>query len=111
MKITLCGSAKFEKSFHDWNEKLTFAGHVVYSLAVYPSSKERNKNWYTEEQKTLFDLVHFAKIEESDAVVVLNVDGYVGDSTRREITWAQIREKQVLYLETDHAPTSVDILL
>lgn len=104
MKICLCGSAKFELQFHEWDEKLTLAGHVVYSLAIYPSSKEGNKDWYTEEQKQTLDLVHLAKIEESDAIVVLNVpatdyeEGYIGFSTRREIEWAKIRLKQVYYL-------------
>ena len=99
MKITLCGSARFEQEFHEWNEKLTLAGHTVYGLAVYPSSKNGDKNWYGDANKQTLDLVHLSKIEESDAIVVLNVGGYVGDSTRREIEWARIRNKKVYYAE------------
>ncbi len=47
-------------------------------------------------------MLHLAKIEESDAIVVLNVGGYVGDSTAREIMWAHIRRKGIFYLETKH---------
>lgn len=50
MLITLCGSARFEKEFKEINERLSLEGHVVYSLAVYPSDKPC-KNWYTAEQK------------------------------------------------------------
>ncbi len=84
MIITLCGSTKFEEQFHAWNEALTLAGHVVLSLGVFPSNKP-DREWYTPEQKEALDLVHLAKIELSDAIILLNVDGYVGSSARREI--------------------------
>jgi hypothetical protein len=100
MKITLCGSAKFESEYHAWDERLTLAGHVVYSLAVYPSSKGGNKDWYDDEIKTTLDLAHLAKIEESDAIVVVNVRNYIGDSTRREIAWATMRGKLRFYIES-----------
>ena len=99
MRITLCGSAKFEPLFHEWNEKLTLAGHVCYSLAVFPSTKGENKNWYNEDQKTMLDLVHFAKIDNSDGIVVLNKDGYIGFSTNREIKWARLKNKKVFYID------------
>lgn len=100
MKITLIGSARFEKEFLEWTERLTLRGHVVYGLAVYPSAKGGNKDWYSESTKTMLDLVHLAKIEESDAVVVLNVGGYVGESTAREVAWAKIRGRALYYLES-----------
>jgi hypothetical protein len=110
MRITLCGSTRYEKLFHYWNEKLTLAGHVVYGLAVYPSSKQEVKDWYTEDQKTMLDLVHFAKIDNSDAIVVLNQGGYIGISTAREIKWATLKNKGVFYIETTIPQTSATIL-
>lgn len=97
MRLTLCGSAKFEVRFHEWNEKLTLKGHTVYSLAIYPSSKNGEKNWYTEAQKTTLDLIHLDKIQNSEGIVVLNEDGYYGDSTTREIAWARICKKRVFW--------------
>ena len=99
MRITLCGSARFEREFHDWDEDLTMAGHVVYSLAIYPSSKAGVKDWYDEKQKVTLDLIHLAKIDNSDAVVVINVGGYVGQSTAREVEWARIKGKTIYYVE------------
>jgi len=95
MKITLCGSARFEPSFVAANEALTLAGHVVFSLAVYPSAHGGEKEWYSDYEKTLLDLAHLAKIEESDAIVVVG-DGYIGFSTAREIVWAVQRGKRVV---------------
>jgi hypothetical protein len=112
MKLTLCGSSRFEQEFHEWNEKLTLTGHVVYGLAVYPSFHDGNKDWYGIEQKQTLDLVHLAKIDNSDAIVVINVNGYIGESTRREIEWARVRAKTVYY--TNRLPDqaeAVELLL
>jgi hypothetical protein len=98
MRITLCGSAKFEGMFHLWNKKLTLAGHTVYGLAVYPSYMEGNKNWYTEIEKEILDLVHLDKILNSDAIVVIDVDEYYGVSTTREIQWARMKNKKVYWI-------------
>jgi hypothetical protein len=43
MIITLCGSARFEETFKQVNEDLSLNGHIVLSLAVYPSDHENNK--------------------------------------------------------------------
>lgn len=99
MRITLCGSARFESAFHEWNEKLTLEGHVVYGLAVYPSWHGDVKGWYTDEQKEILDRVHKMKIDNSEAVVILNVDRYVGDSTRSEIKHAADSRKNIYVLE------------
>lgn len=96
MRITLCGSARFEKYFKEWNKRLTLAGHVVYSIACYPSDNG-GKDWYTERQKKMLDEVHFAKIDNSDAIFVIDIDGYIGSSTAREIGHAIATGKEVIY--------------
>jgi hypothetical protein len=40
-------------------------------------------------EKEIFDNLHFVKIELADEILVLNVDSYIGDSTRREIKHAK----------------------
>lgn len=111
MRITLCGSARFEKSFHEWNERLTLKGHIVYGLAVYPSSKGGNKNWYNEAIKAMLDLVHLGKIDNSDAIVILNENGYIGESTAREIQYAKIKGKQIFSIAHEAYAQRADILL
>lgn len=99
--LTLCGSARFEAEFHKWNEALTLAGHVVYSLAVFPSQKTGNPadhEWYTEEQKTMLDKVHRRKIKHSEGIVVLNPGGYVGESTFKEIMFAADSKRAIYWL-------------
>lgn len=100
MIITLCGSARFEREFHEWNKKLTLAGHVVFGMTTYPSIENGNKNWYTEDQKTWLDLIHYAKIMNSQGIVVINVEGYIGESTKKEIRWAKIINKHIYYIHS-----------
>ena len=109
MIITLCGSARFEGLFHGWNEKLTLAGHVVFSLSVYPSFKGE-KDWYTKAQKTILDSAHKRKINLSEAVVILNRGGYMGDSTRSEESYAISQGKGMYYIEGDKGLRANDLL-
>jgi hypothetical protein len=99
MIITLCGSAKFEAEWVQWNKDLTLAGHIVLGLSVYPSQMGDNKDWYSPEQKIMLDIMHRRKIDISDAIVVLNKGGYVGESTTAEIRWAEIHGKDVFRIQ------------
>ncbi len=96
MILTLCGSAKFEPYWHEANKQLGLAGHICFGLMTYPSI-EGDKTWYTPEQKWTLDLAHFAKIEESDGVVMLNIDAYLGESSSRELEWARMRNKLIYW--------------
>ena len=104
MKITLCGSSRFYAHFNKWSKILSLAGHTVYSIGIAgrtaeDSDKPFKLDLLTAREKEMLDLVHLKKIMDSDAIVVLNVDGYIGDSTRREMMWAQILGKEAFYLE------------
>lgn len=95
MKITLCGSAKFEKEFKEYNKRLSLAGHVVYSLSVYPSDMGQ-KNWYNDKEKEMLDKVHKNKILNSDAIYIVAPGGYIGDSTKSEISFAREHNKIIM---------------
>jgi hypothetical protein len=97
MRLTLCGSRKFEAKFHEWSRSLSFAGHVVYSLSVYSYLAENSD--LSLDEKLQLDRVHFAKIDNSDGIVVLNVTGYIGESTKNEIAWARMKQKRIFWLE------------
>jgi hypothetical protein len=94
-KITLCGSTKFKKAFLEWNRRLTLDGHLVYSVAFWTHTDGTAPD---ADRKKLLDTVHKSKIESSDAIFVLDIGGYVGDSTAREIDYAQSRGKEIIRL-------------
>lgn len=103
MIITLCGSARFEAQYHYWNKRLTLEGHTVFSLSVFPSTKD----WYDEKVKLDLDAAHLRKIALSDAVVIItDTTSYVGESTLREMDFAFNYYKMVFVTrETSSGPT------
>ena len=96
--VTLCGSTRFKEAFIEANFALTMTGHVVLSVGWF-SHADASKYAPTPEEKKALDLLHFWKIEQSDAIFVLNVAGYIGESTRNEIDYALAKGKAVEYLE------------
>ena len=56
--------------------------------------------------KARLDELHLRKIDLADEVMVLNVGGYIGDSTRREIEYANAHGKPVRYLEQNISSTT-----
>lgn len=93
-KITLCGSTKFKSEYELWNKRLTLAGFLVYSVAGFGHRGDT----FTAEEKERLDQMHLAKIEQSHAIVVIHVDGYIGESTGREIDYAHEHDKDVYYI-------------
>jgi hypothetical protein len=55
----------------------------------------------TPEQKLALDELHKRKIDLADEILVLDVNGYIGDSTRSEITYAEAYNKPVRYLSQE----------
>jgi hypothetical protein len=54
-------------------------------------------------EKIALDELHKRKIDLADEVLVLNVGGYIGDSTRSEIEYAKKEGKIVRYLEVEES--------
>lgn len=97
MIITLCGSLRFEEEFRLWDERLTLQGYSVFTVSVYPSFKGE-KTWYDEVTKVKLDEAHLRKIDASSAILVINKNGYIGESTAREIRHAELHGKVAYYL-------------
>ncbi|WBB73254.1 hypothetical protein O7602_26810 [Micromonospora sp. WMMD1128] len=94
--IVLCGSTRFRDAFHEVNHRLTLGGHIVLAPGVFGHA---DGTQLTAEQKTALDALHLRKIDLADEVIVVNPNGYIGDSTRAEIAYAHRTGKPVGYLE------------
>ena len=95
--ITLCGSTKFKQQFLEVQKKLTLEGNIVISVGLFGHSGD-NEVW-SEGTKQMLDDMHKRKIDMADEIFVINVDGYIGDSTRSEIEYAKSTGKLINYLE------------
>lgn len=96
--ITLCGSTRFKDEFMEAQKRLTLDGNIVISVGLFGHSGD-NEVW-TEGTKEMLDDMHLRKIDMADEIYVINVDGYIGSSTRNEIEYAKRIGKGVRYLET-----------
>lgn len=99
--ITLCGSTRFKDQFLEAQKRLTLAGNIVISVDLFGHSGD-DEVW-TEGTKEMLDDMHKRKIDMADRIYVINVNGYIGSSTRSEIEYARKKGKQVLFLEPDKA--------
>ena len=102
--ITLCGSTKFKDEFLREQKRLTLEGNIVISVGLFGHSGD-SEVWEGMSEDTLtktkemLDDMHKRKIDMADEIFVINVDGYIGSSTRSEIEYAQLHGKVVKYLE------------
>lgn len=102
--VCLCGSTRFYEAFQDANYTETMAGKIVLSVGFYSHSADKclihgEKIGITPAEKEMLDELHKRKIDLADEIFVLNVGGYVGQSTRSEIEYAWKHGKGIRFLE------------
>ena len=95
--ITLCGSTRFKEQYLEAQKRLTLEGNIVISVGLFGHSGD-DEVW-TEGTKAMLDDMHKRKIDLADEIFVVNVGGYIGESTRSEIAYAKANGKVVKYLE------------
>lgn len=99
--VCLCGSTRFVKQFQEAEFDETLKGNIVLTIGCDTKS---DAELFTGEQgkaiKQQLDELHKRKIDLCDEILVLNVDGYIGESTRSEIEYAESYNKRIRYLET-----------
>lgn len=95
--ITLCGSTRFKEEFIKAQKDLTLQGNIVISVGLFGHSGD-NEVW-TDDTKEMLDDMHKRKIDMADEIFVINVNGYVGESTKSEIEYAKRNGKIVRYLQ------------
>ena len=99
--ITLCGSTRFKDQFMEMQKKLTLAGNIVISVGLFGHSGD-GEVW-EDGTKEMLDDMHKRKIDMADEVFVINVDGYIGDSTASEIAYASKTGKPVRFYNNPNA--------
>jgi hypothetical protein len=108
--ITLCGSTKFEAEFAEVNQRLTMESCVVISLGMFSLPDLPDYDWTADSSdlKGRLGAVHFQKVRMADEVYIVDPGGYVGESTRREIAYAESLGKPVRYLSRERSARTGD---
>lgn len=102
--ITLCGSTKFKDAFMEAQKRLTLEGNIVISVGLFGHSGD-DEVWdgmdkgMRSKTKEILDDMHKRKIDMADEIYVINVGGYVGESTISEIRYAAEHGKMIKSLE------------
>ena len=84
--ITLCGSTRFYNDFKLAGLKLTLNDWHVFSIGIDTKSDADIKaagDFKIDHAR--LDRLHKSKIAKSEAIMVIDVNGYIGESTRSEI--------------------------
>lgn len=101
--ICLCGSTRFWRTFQEASLRETLAGKIVLSIGAASGTDDEHFGNLPQEEydalKSKLDELHMRKIELANEVLVLNVGGYIGESTARELAYAQRLGKVVRFWE------------
>ncbi len=91
--VTICGSMRFKDKMMEISKELEIKNKYVVIQCIYSNDK------FTEKEQQILSDLHYNKIKISDAIYVVNVNGYIGNSTDKEIEYAKKLGKEVMYLE------------
>ena len=96
--VCLCGSTRFKKAFENATKNLTLSGDIILSVGWYGHCETTP---ISPEAKVKLDELHLDKIRLADVVLFLNVDGYLGESSLRELEFCYEQGKTVDFLFPD----------
>lgn len=108
--VCLCGSTRFWRTFQEASLRETLDGKIVLSIGAATGTDDDHFAGYMPRDeydavKARLDELHLRKIDLADEVLILNVDGYIGESTSRELAHARALGKPVRWWEPHHAIT------
>ena len=95
--ITLCGSTRFRQAYRDAEWQGMVDGNIIISIGFHPTIPDHPGEALGCAER--FDELHRRKIDLAHEILVLNVGGHIGESTRDEILYAMSKGKPVRYLE------------
>ena len=112
MKIALCGSLNFADEMKKIEERLTAKGHEVILPASIKDFSINNSKVADEfkidrkkymDRKPHYTKMHFDKIVNSDAILVVNlekhgIENYIGGNTLMEMGFAHVHDIKVYLL-------------
>ena len=91
--VTICGSMKFKDKMMEVTRDLEIKNKYVVIQCVYSNDR------FNEEAQVLLADLHYKKIDISDVIYVVNVDGYIGTSIKKEIEYAKSLNKKIIYMK------------
>lgn len=94
--VTICGSMRYAKEMMKIAEELELQDGYAVIQCIYNIDEKK----YEGIDANALAKIHKKKIDISDAIYVVNIDGYIGNSTKKEIQYAKETGKEIIYHET-----------
>ncbi len=91
--VTICGSMKFRKEM----QRIAFLLEIKHKMNVLQCVYNVDSLDVTLEEQAFLENAHYRKIELSDAVYVVDIQGYIGEQVSKEIAFAESKGKEVIY--------------
>ena len=100
--VCLCGSTKFLRTFQAMEFQETLAGKIVLTIGCDSKSDDQLfRGPDAPAIKARLDELHKRKIDLADEVLILDVGGYIGSSTRSELEYAEAHGKKIRKLSVE----------
>ena len=93
--LTICGSMKFAIEM----QKIATELETKNGYCVIQCCYGINKTKISQQEIDNIVNAHWKKIDISDAIYVVNIGGYIGNSTKNEIEYAKQHNKEIIYHE------------
>jgi len=91
--VTVCGSMRFAEAI----KNIAFELETRHNFNVIQCTYNESEKKITETEKENLVKAHYRKIDISDAIYVVDIDGYIGQSVKEEIEYAKGKGKEIIY--------------
>lgn len=91
--VTICGSMKFQKEM----QKIAFDLETKHNISVLQCVYNVENEDISESKQEALAKAHLSKIEISDAIYVVDIKGYIGESVSKEIQFAKGKGKEIIF--------------
>lgn len=100
--VCLCGSTRFVDAWKRATRMESLAGRIVLSVGVMIHGDDEPIS-DDSPAKAFLDELHLRKIDLADEILILDVDGYTGESTMEELKYARDQKKPIRYWSVEQA--------
>ena len=90
---TICGSMRFEKEM----QKIALELETKHNINIIQCTYNIDAISLSETDIDMLMQMHYHKIDISDGIYVVDINGYIGHSVRNEINYAQQNNKEIIY--------------
>lgn len=90
--VTICGSMKFEREM----QSIAFLLETKHNMNVLQCVYNIDDLDIIPAERVFLERAHYRKIELSDAIYVVDIQGYIGNQVSKEIEFAKSKGKEVI---------------